>query len=77
MNIETMSDDDLIAHALNMWANHIETGKVALSAEDAKRSGQSMLLRPMADSQKSLVTRLRDLSSEARQDNIQSSMRLG
>lgn len=63
MTPDSMTDDELVAHALSLWANHIETGKVALSAEDAKRSGQSIHLRPMDERQRELVARLRNLAT--------------
>lgn len=62
MNDETpLSDEQLISTALNYWANHIETGNIVLSANDA--CGRQRL-RPLNSDQIALVARLRELATE-------------
>lgn len=56
------SNPELIAFALNMWANFIETDNVALSARDAQQSGQPY--SALSADQMRLVIRLRDLATE-------------
>lgn len=72
--MDHLSDAELKAMSLNMWANHIETGHVGMSArdvhqqldvvrtrpEDFKRLGFS--LKALQPSQEALVARLRALS---------------
>lgn len=53
-------DEVLAAYALNLWANWIETGDVALSASDAKQAGRPFNA-PTLD-QMRLIVRLRDLA---------------
>lgn len=72
-------DKDIIYQALNMWANYIETGDVALSATDAHRVYESELatykksnsfsppksrVRPLTHEQMSLIVRIRDLATD-------------
>lgn len=60
----SMTDSEIVAHSLEMWANYIETGKPALSAQDAIRSRQLTLLRPLDEAQRRLVARIRDLAAD-------------
>lgn len=56
------SNPELIAFALNMWANFIETDNPVLSARDAQQSGQPY--SALSADQMRLVIRLRDLAAE-------------
>lgn len=56
------TDKELITHALNMWANHIETGNVSLNAGDA--DNRKMKVKALDDDQKALVLRLRKLARD-------------
>lgn len=55
-----LSDAELIKFALMYWANHIETGNVLFSAEDA--ANRKMPVKVLSDEQKELVLRLRKLA---------------
>lgn len=54
------TDDELICNALQMWANHIETGNVVLSATDAKQARKPF--KALDAHQMKLVIRLRELA---------------
>lgn len=58
-----MSNKQLITHALNLWANYIETGDVITSATDCANIGKTV--RVINDEQKEMVLRLRKLAMEA------------
>jgi len=57
-----VTDKELIQFSLDCWANHIETGNINLSAQDAQNAD----LKPKALSleQMKLVVRIRDLSND-------------
>lgn len=55
-------DEALIARALLMWRNYIQTGNVVLSHNDAVNSKQSHLLRQLSREQVDLVLKLEKLS---------------
>ncbi len=63
-----MADEELISHALTLWANHIETGQVTLSANDVAEQNRSMpamhrrKLPVLHPDQAALVNRLRGLA---------------
>jgi len=59
--MENMTDEELVAHALLLWSNYIETSNVALSAEDA--SAQKVKFNALSLDQMKLVIRLRELSA--------------
>jgi hypothetical protein len=61
---DTVTDADLKATALDMWANHIETGNVVLSAADA--ASMKKKARDLDPDQRKLVERLRSLVSRER-----------
>lgn len=67
-----MTDDELISHALTVWANHIETGTVTLSASDAsaqnaaRKPSDQLRISSLNPDQVKLVRRLRSLSSAHR-----------
>ena len=61
---ETVTDVDLKVTALEMWANHIETGNVVLSAADA--SSMKEKSRDLDPEQRQLVQRLRNLVMKER-----------
>ena len=56
------SDERLIRNALQMWANYIETGNLALSALDAQQAKKPF--RALDLHQMKLVIRLRELAEK-------------
>lgn len=62
------TDQAVKAHALQMWANYVETGNVLLSAEDAesqnkcRRPNERISIKALTPSQMKLVIRLRDMA---------------
>ena len=67
----TMIDDPdyiVVCHALNVWANYIETGDPAMSANDAVRAGRSDEIKPLDSYQLQMVRRMRDLTDRVRRD---------
>lgn len=75
-------DEACIYWALNMWANHIETGDVTLNQDDVIEMIKSMpdddwhkrdrceamdKLKKLTQDQKTFVARLRALANKARQ----------
>lgn len=63
MSLLAMSDRELAAMALSLWANHIETGSMSLSAQDAARMGKP--LNALKDDQQQVVQRLRELNKKS------------
>lgn len=61
--MQHLSDQDVIAHSLRMWANYVETGNVAMSASDAANVGKSP--QRLSEGQVAFVGRLRRLANEA------------
>jgi hypothetical protein len=57
-------DKNVIALALSMWANHIETGNVSLSQADAIMIGRAEVVIALTLEQQKFVVRLRDLSNK-------------
>lgn len=57
------TDQEKIYYALSMWANHIETGKMTLSANDALH--QNIRVKPLTENQMKFVIRLLELSRKA------------
>lgn len=57
-------DKNVIAYALNMWANYIETHDVSMSQYEAISQGKSELALPLVVEQQKFVVRLRDLSAK-------------
>ena len=55
-------DEVLVRNALQMWANHIETGTVTLSAKDAKAVGKPF--KALDSYQMKMVIRLRELADK-------------
>ena len=62
MNWLERTDGQVIAHALDMWANYIESGDPVLSAKDKHDMGYT--LQPLDTDQMKLIIRLRDLSAK-------------
>jgi hypothetical protein len=58
-------------HALNMWANYLETGDPIMSADTAIKCGQKKDVRVLSDDQKRLVLRLRDEAGLTLQNGLQ------
>ena len=63
MNDQT--DAVVVAHALRMWANWIETGDPVLSSGDAVNSGQQNLLQSLNRDQHEMIARLHKLADQA------------
>jgi hypothetical protein len=55
-----MTDNELIAHALSMWANYIETRDVTLCAQDLQNMKKPV--KALDEAQMESVLRLRKLS---------------
>lgn len=62
MMVHEMTDAQIRAYSLNMWANHIETGDVTLSARDAQGMGRKS--RALDPKQAEFVSRLRSLAND-------------
>lgn len=62
-----MTDNQLAAHALDMWANYVETGEVSLSAKDAAE--RKLHFNALTLEQMKGVVRLRDLANEIRKQD--------
>jgi hypothetical protein len=60
-----MTDEQLIAQSLSMWANLIETNDTALSAMDAREA--KLPFNALMVEQMKLIIRLRELSDSFRQ----------
>lgn len=56
-------DHHVLMHALLMWANHVETGSVSLSAVDMRNCGKEKELPHLQGNQVLFVERLRNLAS--------------
>lgn len=54
-----LNDGQLIQQALDMWANHVETGDSTLSALEAQEAGKKF--NALSLDQMKLVIRLREL----------------
>jgi hypothetical protein len=61
-NVKDWTNQQLVAHALGMWANYIETGNIVLSANDMVRKGA--VLKHLDADQLALVSRLRSQQHE-------------
>lgn len=53
------TDEQIIIHALNMWKNHIETGNVLLSANDAIEQKKHKLLKPISEDTRILLIKIK------------------
>jgi hypothetical protein len=60
-----MTDEQLIANSLSMWANYVETGDMALSAIEARE--QKLPYNALMVDQMKLIIRLRELSDSFKQ----------
>ena len=58
------SDDDIICYALSYWANHVETGNMVMSRNDAIRQNKHACIRDLSNEQMEMVRRLRKLSND-------------
>ena len=63
---EEWTDQQLISHALNMWANYVETGNVSMSAKTAKEMNEEV--NTLNSRKKELVDRMRKLAAETIND---------
>lgn len=57
-------DNHVKYHALNMWANYIETTDVNMSAKDAIGMNKHHYIQPLELEQQKFVIRLRELATE-------------
>ena len=55
-------ENHMISHALNMWANYIETGDVTKSAQDAQRFKE--YFNALTEDQMEFILRLRKTSTK-------------
>lgn len=60
-----MSDYEVISRALSMWKNHMETGSVIMSKEDAINAGQKEQVKSLDDNQIQFTQRLKKMSLRA------------
>ena len=58
------TDSDLIRHAVLMWRNHLQTGNVVMSTQDAVASGQESECRMLNSDQMEFVLRLEQLADK-------------
>lgn len=58
------SDKQLKSHALNVWANYVETSDPAMSAEMARNMGRGNEVNYLSESKKELVARMRQLAND-------------
>lgn len=72
--IESKNDYEVIATALNMWANHIETSDVNLSVQDAHNCGQKDIINPLTETQQEFIRRLKKLSNRSLEISSQKKM---
>lgn len=56
-------DSTVKSYAMTLWANHIETGQVHLSAKDVSNLSRNTLPE-LSDQQKAFVARLRRMAIE-------------
>lgn len=63
MDINEMTDPELVSNALHLWANYIETGNVNLSATDAKQARRPF--KALTTEQMEIVVRLRKLAERS------------
>lgn len=57
------TNEELIARALTLWANYVETGDLATCAKDVERSGEGKI-KALDEEQMMLVVRMRMLSRQ-------------
>lgn len=62
MFIMDLSDAQIAAYALNLWANYIETGDLSMSAKDAQSAGKPF--NALSLEQMQAVVRIRQLSAK-------------
>lgn len=60
-----MSDYQIISLSLRMWRNHIETGNVNMSVQDAINCGQDECIKKLEPGQIEFIERLSRLSSRS------------
>ena len=73
-DIYDMSDHEVIARALSMWKNHLETGSVILSSGDAINCGQKDRIKHLNDEQIQFSQRLKKLSLRSLEIDSQNKM---
>ena len=61
----SMDDKEVVFYALRMWKNHIQTGDVNMSSDDAIKMGKPHLCRMITQEQQDFVIRLEELSNDA------------
>lgn len=65
------SDNEIKSHALRVWANYIETGDPAMSAEMARKAGRKSEINDLPSEKAELVARMRQLSIDVLQSPVQ------
>lgn len=58
------TDNEIISFAVNMWANHIETGDGTISAADAVNMNRKDKIKYLEPRQQKFVMRLRELAAK-------------
>ena len=53
-------DRYIVAQALSMWANYIQTGDPCISAVDAINMNQKEMVRPLSEEQMAFIVKLKD-----------------
>lgn len=59
------TDLQIIAHAVGMWSNYIETNNVTLSSLDAQNCGREDEIKALDSSQQQFLVRLQGIKSKA------------
>lgn len=62
---ENYTDLQVIAHALGMWRNHIETGNISMSKQDAINCNDAGKIKALDQNQQRFVSRLEQLQNKA------------
>lgn len=70
MSLHELSDEALTSMSLRQWANYIETGDVAASAQDAKNMAKPEMVNALNESQMKAVIRLRELANEIGDERV-------
>lgn len=63
-----MTDTEIVFRALCMWSNHIETGDVTLSAQDANNCGYKV--KGLSSEQIEFISRLKELQRRALNEKV-------
>lgn len=69
--VNELTDYEIISMAVRMWKNHIQTGDVNLSVQDAKNCGKESMINKLDSNQEQFTKRLEKISSRALEINSQ------